>query len=60
MQPTLPKMTDPVETHELYSFRKAASQYFGGGSQLNALSEAKSESVPLIRRKKKAAAAGGC
>ncbi|MCB0823806.1 MAG: rhodanese-like domain-containing protein [Bacteroidales bacterium] len=60
MQPQMPAPTEPAEAFDLYTFRKGASKYFGGGSDDQMVTSNKSESLPVIQRTKKSAAAGGC
>ncbi len=59
MQPPAPKESDPQEAFELYDFRKAACQYFGGGSG-EISSDEPSEVIIVSRKKKSSAAEGGC
>ena len=59
LKPTEPKETALRTEFETYSFRKAASSYFGGGSTVGAPTIKKKASLP-IKRKKKSAAGGGC
>lgn len=60
MQPTLPPETASTEEFDLYSFRKAAYQHFGGGAAIEVGSNQSQEQVTVIKRKKKAVAEGGC
>lgn len=60
MQPLPPPETAPSEEFDLYSFRLAACQYFGGGSQTEVSSDQPKKEVTIIKRKKKTTAAGGC
>ncbi|MCB2219653.1 MAG: rhodanese-like domain-containing protein [Bacteroidetes bacterium] len=60
MQPTVPPDTSPNEDFDLYSFRKAASIYFGGGAPAQSTQDIKGENIQIIRREKKTATAGGC
>jgi rhodanese-related sulfurtransferase len=60
MQPTLPPATAPTEDFDLYSFRKAASIYFGGGAPEQSAQEISGENIQIIKREKKTATAGGC
>lgn len=59
MQPTPPAETASNQEFDLYAFRKAAYQYFGGGSLVESSSDQPKE-VPVVKRKKKAVAEGGC
>jgi len=59
LRPREPKETAVRSEFELYSFRKAASAYFGGGSATGESTVAKPKAAP-IKRKKKEAAGGGC
>ena len=59
LRPREPKETAVRSEFELYSFRRAASAYFGGGSATGESTAAKPKSAP-IKRKKKEAAGGGC
>jgi rhodanese-related sulfurtransferase len=61
MLPTPPNELSPVVDFDLYSFRKGASQYFGGtpsGNQMEVETVKKKQVV--VRKKKKKAAEGGC
>jgi rhodanese-related sulfurtransferase len=58
MQPEPPAATAPNEAFDLYSFRLAASQYFGGGTMES--TEQPKETIIIKRREKKSATAGGC
>ena len=60
MQPLPPPETAPSEEFDLYSFRQAACQYFGGGSQAVVSADQPKRQVTFIKRKKKTTAAGGC
>ena len=60
MQPEMPPATAPNEAIDLYTFRKGASLYFGGGSEENMGTDMKGKDVKIIRRNKKAVTAGGC
>ena len=58
LRPEKPSATATLADYEKYSFRKAASAYFGGGSVTG---ESVSKKPALhIKRRKKAAAGGGC
>jgi len=60
MQPEPPLETDPIIDFEKYSFRKGASQYFGGTpSETSAKAPVKKKEV-VVRKKKKKEAEGGC
>ena len=58
LQPPAPKQSDPQEAFELYNFRRAARQYFGGGSEIT--SDDPAEVIMVSRKKKTGAAEGGC
>jgi rhodanese-related sulfurtransferase len=60
MQPIPPPETTSSEAFDLYSFRKAASQYFGGGSQAELSADQPKKEVPIIKRTRKRTTAGGC
>lgn len=60
MQPEMPPATAPNEAIDLYTFRKGAGMYFGGGSDNNIGSDTQGKEVKIIRRAKKAVTAGGC
>ncbi len=60
MQPTAPAETASSEEFDLYSFRKAARQHFGGGGVIETGSDQPKAEVTVVKRKKKAAAEGGC
>ncbi len=60
MQPEMPQATAPTEAFDLYSFRKGASIYFGGGAPEQNTSDASQENIQIIRREKKTVTAGGC
>jgi len=59
LRPREPKETASRSEFENYSFRKAASAYFGGGSATGESVAAKKPKL-AIKRKKKSAAGGGC
>ena len=59
LKPKEPKETAVRTEFELYSFRRAASSYFGGGSTVGQSKTSKRMAMPIKRRKKKAAG-GGC
>ena len=59
IRPTEPPETAPETDFETYTFRKAASQYFTGGSQVQN-TEVKKTKVKVRRKKKATAASGGC
>jgi sulfur-carrier protein adenylyltransferase/sulfurtransferase len=54
-----PLQTDPSQAQDLYLFRKAARQYFGGGSQIEA-PKVEAEAIKIVPVKKKKAVEGGC
>ncbi len=58
MQPLMPKQSAPQEAFELYDFRRAANQYFGGGS--GEIQPVDTETIQVTRKKKKSAVEGGC
>jgi sulfur-carrier protein adenylyltransferase/sulfurtransferase len=60
LEPSEPFETDPTEEFALYSFRLAASQYFGGGTEANVHSDKPKENIVIKRRQKKTTTAGGC
>ncbi len=60
MQPTAPPETASTEEFDLYSFRKAARQHFGGGAMIETGSDQPKAEVTVVKRKKKAVAEGGC
>jgi len=60
MQPTAPPETASTEAFDLYSFRKAARQHFGGGAIIETGSDQPKTEVTVVKRKKKAVAEGGC
>jgi len=60
MQPEPPLDTDPYSDFEKYSFRKGASQYFGGTpNEVSSDVPVKKKQV-VVRKKKKKEAEGGC
>ena len=59
LRPREPKETASRSEFERYSFRKAASAFFGGGSATGESVATKKPKV-AIKRKKKSAAGGGC
>ncbi len=59
LRPREPKETASRKEFELYSFRMAASAYFGGGSATGESTTVKVKAAPIKRRKKEAAG-GGC
>ena len=59
LRPREPEETASRSEFENYSFRKAASAYFGGGSVTGEAVATKKPKV-AIKRKKKSAAGGGC
>jgi len=60
MQPEAPLDTDPTVDFEKYSFRKGASQYFGGTpNEVSSDAPVKKKQV-VVRKKKKKEAEGGC
>lgn len=58
MEPPVPKASEPEEAFELYDFRRAANQYFGGGAA--EISPTETEVIQVTRKKKKSAVEGGC
>lgn len=60
VNPTEPAETDPTEDFALYSFRLAASQYFGGGTDANVQADLPKENIVVTKRHKKTTTAGGC
>jgi len=60
MQPEPPPATAPSEAIDLYTFRKAASLYFGGGDAEITNADQEKNKVPVIKRTKKSITAGGC
>lgn len=62
LRPSMPIESASREDFERYNFRKSASAYFGGGSEVGesaSTGEPKAIAAP-IKRKKKQAAGGGC
>ncbi len=59
LNPVKPASTAPQEEFDLYSFRVAASQYFGNSAEETVESEAPKKPMIQVSRKKKAAQ-GGC
>jgi sulfur-carrier protein adenylyltransferase/sulfurtransferase len=61
MQAKKPLASAPKVDQDLYSFRKAASMYFGGGNSAQTTStEAKPTEGTPIKKKKEKGASGGC
>jgi rhodanese-related sulfurtransferase len=60
MQPVEPPATAASEEFDLYTFRLAASQYFGGGNNTIPTSSSVQENIKIIKREKKSGTAGGC
>ncbi len=60
MQPIAPPETASSEEFDLYSFRKAARQHFGGGAVIETGSDQSKAEVTVVKRKKRAVAEGGC
>lgn len=60
MQPVQPPPTAPSEAIDLYTFRKAASMYFGGGNSELPVTDIQGEEVQIIQRTKKRVTTGGC
>lgn len=60
LDPSEPLETAPTEEFALYSFRLAASQYFGGGTDSNMQTDKPKENIVIKRRQKKTTTAGGC
>lgn len=60
MKPQFPPATAPSEVFDLYTFRKAASMYFGGGTPEQINTDISKKNIPIIMREKKTATAGGC
>lgn len=60
MQPKLPPETASKEEFDLYSFRQAARQYFGGGSNIEVEADLPKENIVIKKREKKVVAEGGC
>lgn len=58
--PSAPAETAPNEEFALYSFRLAASQYFGGSTDLNMQTDKPKENIVIKKRQKKTITAGGC
>ena len=58
LQAPVPKQSDPQEAFELYNFRRAARQYFGGGGEIT--TDDPAEVIQVSRKKKSGAAEGGC
>ncbi len=54
-----PVQTDPSQDEDLYLFRKAACQYFGGGNKIETPS-VEAEAIQIIPKKKKKVVEGGC
>jgi rhodanese-related sulfurtransferase len=59
MNPVQPSETASNEEFELYSFRKAAYQHFGGASITESVPDQPME-MPVVKRKKKEVTEGGC
>ncbi len=60
MQPEPPLETDPEVDFEKYSFRKGASQYFGGTpNEVSSDATVKKKKV-VVHKKRKREAEGGC
>jgi len=59
MNPVAPPETASNAEFELYSFRRAAYQYFGGASLTESASYQPME-MPVVKRKKKEVTEGGC
>ncbi len=53
-----PPETAPQEAFDQYAFRKAAGLYFSGGTKI--IKTEGTKQITIIKREKKAAAAGGC
>lgn len=62
LNPSAPALTSPDDEIAKYTFRKGASQYFGGGSitQSTAATKSKASKPKIKRKKKKKAPDGGC
>ncbi len=62
IKPKAPLASAPQSEIDLYSFRKAAAMYFGGGGSIPTVStEVKSnEGTPVVKKKKEAKSGGGC
>jgi rhodanese-related sulfurtransferase len=61
MQVKKPLASASTSEQDLYSFRKAASMYFGGGSNVPATStEAKPAEGTPVKKKKEKGSSGGC
>jgi rhodanese-related sulfurtransferase len=59
MQPVTPPSSVPSEDFDRYTFRKAASMYFGG-TQIPADPDIAKEQITIKKREKKSRTAGGC
>lgn len=55
-----PLISAPQSEQNLFSFRKAASMYFGGGNSVPTLTEIKSSGTPTVKKKKEKGSSGGC
>jgi len=60
MQPEPPLETEPEVEFEKYSFRKGASQYFGGTPNAVSSDAPVKKKQVVVRKKKKKEAEGGC
>lgn len=60
LEPSEPFETAPTEEFALYSFRLAASQYFGGGTDSDVQTDIPKENIVIKKRQKKTTTAGGC
>jgi sulfur-carrier protein adenylyltransferase/sulfurtransferase len=59
-QPVKPLESAPQSEHNLYSFRKGASMFFGGSSTPAVGSDSKPTGNIPVKKKKKEAGGGGC
>ncbi len=60
MQPEKPPVTASSDEFDLYTFRKAAGMYFGGGTSDLSDADNTKEDIKIIKRTKKTVTAGGC
>ena len=60
LRPVPPGVSAPETAFELYNFRKGASLYFGGRSNMVKSATNAKKVVTVQRRKKKTAVSGGC
>ncbi len=62
MRPKKPLNSESVDNWKQYTFRKAASMYFGGGSTVSSSSSDSNTAAPVVKKKKKKKKSeeGGC